>query len=86
VSGLHKVNRLHEKKNINLKIFFDMKTLKLNALANQTLDAKEMNHIVGGEQPRCCCACAGSSGVCNNNNANAKGGLSSPECLQAQSV
>jgi natural product precursor len=57
-----------------------MKSLKLNALAAQTLNAKEMSHIAGGEKRCCCCACAGTSGISANNNANAKNCLESREC------
>jgi natural product precursor len=58
-----------------------MKILKLNSLANASLGTREMGKIVGGKH--CCCACAGSSGIIANNNANAAGGLKSPECQEA---
>jgi natural product precursor len=57
-----------------------MKTLKLNSLANDSLGMREMNKIIGG-LAECCCACAGSSGTSDNNNANDKRGLQSPQCI-----
>jgi natural product precursor len=45
-----------------------MKTMKLNALENQSLNNKEMSKILGGRS--CSCSCAGPSGVADNLDAN----------------
>ena len=62
-----------------------MKNIKLNALAQQNLDNKEMNTIKGGAPgDPCCCGCMyqyqGGSTVMDNFNANVKLGLRSPNC------
>jgi natural product precursor len=61
-----------------------MKNLKLNTLANQNLDDKEMTAVKGGAAS-CCCACIydgtpGGSTLDANASANAAGGLKSPWC------
>ena len=50
----------------------DMKNLKLNTLANQNLDSKEMNAIKGGSCCGCSCQYAGNGGssTSSNNSAN----------------
>ena len=60
-----------------------MKSIKLNAKENNTLNAKEMNVIIGGET---CCGCAcyyryvGGSSIDDNMHANRLGGgLESPQ-------
>jgi natural product precursor len=45
-----------------------MKTMKLNALENQSLNNKEMNKVKGGRE--CTCSCAGSASISSNMSAN----------------
>ncbi|MDR2651895.1 MAG: TIGR04149 family rSAM-modified RiPP [Prevotellaceae bacterium] len=58
-----------------------MKSIKLNKLAKNTMEEKEMHHIKGGH-PGCSCSCYyegnGGSSVNDNGMANYEGGLNSP--------
>ncbi|MCT4638127.1 MAG: TIGR04149 family rSAM-modified RiPP [Bacteroidales bacterium] len=61
-----------------------MKSLKLNSLAKNALNSKEMDLVVGGKvnYGNCGCACAyannGGSSSAGNGGANKKGGKHSP--------
>lgn len=43
-----------------------MKNLKLNKLADQSLDTKEMNNLRGGHPCRCFCSTGGRSTISDN--------------------
>ena len=60
-----------------------MKNIKLNTLASQNLDSKEMNVVRGGGKD-CCCSCKyveqGGSTTSDNMYANHQSSLTSPGC------
>jgi natural product precursor len=67
----------------NLTILLIMKSLKMNSLSQNALEAREMRELVGAG-PACGCGCNGPSSTYDNGTANHAGGKHSKGSMTEQ--